>query len=89
MVGFAFALCAGFFFCLKFRSRKPGKEERMFREELRKIKSDSVVNFIDDGFWRENFELFGDLRFFRAANDDGREIYPITSLQDLTPPDLA
>lgn len=63
--------------------------ERMFAEELRKIKTDSVVNFIDEGFLRKNFELFGDLRFFGAANDEGHVSYPITSLQDLTPQDLA
>ena len=89
MVGFAIALCAGFFFCLKFRSKKSDPVECMFFEELRKIKTDSVVNFIDEGFLRRNFELFGDLRFSVAANDEGHEDYPITSLQDLTPQDLA
>lgn len=89
MISFAVALCAGFFFCLKFRSKRTDPMERMFAEELRKIKTDSVVNFIDEGFWRKNFELFGDLRFFGAANDEGHESYPITSLQDLTPQDLA
>lgn len=89
MIGFAVALCASFIFCLKFRSKKSDPTERMFAEELRKIKTDSVVNFIEEGFGRKNFELFGDLRFFNAANDEGDESYPITSLQDLTPQDLA
>lgn len=89
MVGFAIALCAGFFLCLKFRSKKADEMERLFAEELQKIKNDSVRNFIDKDFWRKNFELFGDMRFSVAANDEARVSYPITSLQDLTPQDLA
>lgn len=89
MISFAVALCAGVLFCLKFRSKKTDPLERMFEEELRKIKTDSVVNFIDEEFLRKNFELFGDLRFSGAANDEGHISYPITSLQDLTPQDLA
>ena len=89
MIGFFIALCVGFFLCLKFRPKKADEMERLFAEELQKIKSDSVLNFIDEDLGRKNFELFGGMQFSIAANDEARASYPITSLQDLTPQDLA
>ena len=89
MIGFAVALCAGFFLCLKFRPRKVDEMDRVFAEELQRIKNDSAPNFIDTEFGRKNFELFGEMRFSVAANDEARISYPVTSLQDLTPQDLA
>lgn len=89
MIGFVVALGASIFLCLKFRARKIDKTERMFAKELQRIKNDSVLNFIDADFGRKNFDLFGDMRFSVAANDEARISYPITSLQDLTPQDLA
>ena len=73
-----------------FRKREISKEDRMFDEELQKIKNDSVLNFIDTDFLEKNFELFGDMKFdLLAANDEGSVYYPITNLQDLYPNDLA
>ena len=89
MLGFAVVVCAGLFLYSKFRLRKTDEMERVFAEELRKIKEDSVLNFIDEDFGRKNFELFGSMRFSVAANDEARINYPITSLQDLNPQDLA
>lgn len=89
MIGFAVVLCTGLFLCLKFRPRKVDEMERVFAEELRKIKNDSVMNFIEEDFGHKNFELFGNMRFSVAANDEERINYPITSLQDLNPQDLA
>jgi len=74
----------------KLRRRKiVSEEDRMFNKELQKIKNDSVLNFIDESFLEKNFELFGDMKFALAANDEGRTSYPITSLQDLYPNDFA
>ena len=74
----------------KSKERKEvSKENHMFSEELQKIKSDSVLNFIDTDFLEKNFELFGDMKFALAANDEGNISYPITSLQDLYPNDFA
>ena len=89
MIGFAVALCTGLFLYLKFRSRKSDEMDRVFTEELQKIKNDSVLNFIDKDFGRKNFEWFGSMKFSTAANDEGHTSYPITSLQDLNPQDLA
>ena len=73
-----------------FRKREISKEDRMFNEELRKIKNDSVLNFIDTSFLKKNFELFEDMKFdLLAANDGGILHYPITNLQDLYPNDFA
>ena len=73
-----------------FRKREISKEDRMFDEELQKIKNDSVLNFIDTDFLEKNFELFGDMKFdLLAANDEGSMCYPITNLQDLYPNDFA
>ena len=82
----------GFVLCLyvaKSRKRDISRERLMFSEELRKIKSDSVLNFIDKDFLKKNFELFGDMKFALAANDEGFMYYPITDLQDLYPNDFA
>ena len=73
-----------------FKKREISKEDRMFDEELQKIKNDSVLNFIDTDFLEKNFGLFGDMKFdLLAANDEGSVYYPITNLQDLYPNDLA
>lgn len=89
MIGFTVALCAGFFLYWKFKSGKSDDTDRLFAEELQKIKNDSVLNFIEEDFCRKNFEWFGSMEFSTAANDEGHLSYPITSLQDLNPQDLA
>ena len=72
------------------KRKRVSKEDRMFNEELQKIKNDSVLNFIDTDFLEKNFELFGDMKFdLLAANDEGSMYYPITNLQDLYPNDFA
>ncbi len=71
------------------KRKKGSKEDRMFNEELQKIKNDSVLNFIDTDFLEKNFELFGEMKFALAANDEGNLHYPITNLQDLYPNDFA
>ncbi len=74
---------------VKFRKKKSSEEDLMFGEELRKIKNDSVLNFIDEDFLKQSFELFGDTKFALAANDEGDMHYPVTNLQDLYPNDFA
>ena len=61
----------------------------MFIEELQKIKSDSVINFIDENFLERNFEFFGRKKFAVIANDENNMYYPVTDLQDLDPKGLA
>lgn len=61
----------------------------MFMDELQKIKSDSVLNFIDENFLERNFEFFGKRKFATTANDENQAFYPITDLQDLDPKGLA
>ncbi len=89
MIIFVGALCVIFFLYLKFKPKGASEMDRVFTEELNRIKNDSVLNFIDEDFIRKNFEFFGDMKFSAAANDEGYISYPITSLQDLTPQDLA
>ena len=92
MVGFILASCAGLLLYLKFNQRKSDGMDRMFTEEMQKIKNDSVVNFIDKDFGRKNFEMLKNAKFSsssHAANDERRIHFPITSLQDLVPQDLA
>lgn len=61
----------------------------LFNTELQKIKNDSVLNFIDVDFLDKNFEFFGTPKYSLPANDEDDINYHITSLQDLTPLDLA
>lgn len=92
MIGFTVALCAGLILYLKFSPKKSDGMERMFTEELQKIKKDSIINFIDQDFGRKNFELFKKTKFSASAQPANDEIcvnYSITSLQDLVPQDLA
>lgn len=78
-----------FYSCIKFRSKKLRKEDKMFKDELQKIKNDVVLNFIDANFLERSFEFFGNKNFALAANDEGTVHYPITDLQDLDPKDFA
>ena len=80
------ALCLYVGFKLKSSS---DKEELMFIKELQKIKSDSVLNYIDEHFIERNFEILGDVQFALAANDEKWITYPITDLQDLDPKGFA
>lgn len=91
MVYLAITLMLVLFLVFKSRSSRKREDdmELLFNTELQKIKSDSVLNFIDTDFIDKNFEFFGVPRYFSAANDTEGVSYHITSLQDLTPQDLA
>lgn len=85
-------LLIGFFFLYrKFGLKKVEDDGLMsdFNKEFEKIRNDSVQNFLEEKDIFEGFGFFSNLQFCPAANDEGKTDYPITSLQDLEPQDLA